>query len=86
MAALLILKKKPNGDDLADAAELVLGLLVGDPVDGEAALHVVDQPEVLVRLLQLDHVHEAARGRGQGHRGGVRRFGGSNTEAGGHGI
>ncbi len=42
-----------------DLAELVLCLLFGDAVDGEAALGVVDEAEVLARLLDADDVHEA---------------------------
>jgi hypothetical protein len=42
-----------------DLAELVLCLLVGYPVDGEAALGVVDQAEVLAGLLDRDDVHQA---------------------------
>ena len=45
--------------DTLDLAELVLGLLVLDAVDGEAALGVVDETEVLAGLLDRDHVHEA---------------------------
>lgn len=44
-----------------DLAELVLGLLVADAVDGEAALGVVDEAEVLARLVDGDDVHEARR-------------------------
>lgn len=44
-----------------DLAELVLGLLVLDAVDGEAALGVVDEAEVLAGLLDGDDVHEASR-------------------------
>jgi hypothetical protein len=43
----------------ADFAELVLGLLGRDAVHDEASLHVVDDAEVLARLLNLDNVHEA---------------------------
>ena len=46
-----------------DLAELVLCLLIGYPVDGEAALGVVDQAEVLARLLDGDDVHQS---RGEG--------------------
>ena len=46
--------------DGLDAAQLVLGLLVGDPVHGEAALDIVDEAEVLIGLLDLNDVHEAA--------------------------
>ena len=42
-----------------DLAQLVLGLLSGDAVDGEAALGVVDETEVLASLLDTDDVHEA---------------------------
>lgn len=52
--------------DAADLAELVLGLLRLDAVDGEAALGIVDQAEVLASLLNGDDVHEA---RGVGHVG-----------------
>jgi len=47
--------------DALDLAELVLGLLGGDAVHGEAALGIVDEPEVLARLLDRDDVHEAGR-------------------------
>lgn len=47
--------------DTLDLAELVLGLLGLDAVDGEAALGVVDQAEVLASLLERDDVHEAGR-------------------------
>jgi hypothetical protein len=46
-----------------DLAELVLCLLVCDAVDGEAALGVVDEAEVLARLLDGDDVHQS-RGKG----------------------
>lgn len=46
--------------DLLDTAELVLGLLIGDAVDGEATLDVVDQTEVLASLLDADDVHETS--------------------------
>lgn len=52
--------------DAADLAELVLSLLVLDAVNGEAALGVVDQAEVLAGLLDGDDVHEAS---GVGHVG-----------------
>lgn len=45
--------------DALDLAELVLGLLGLDAVDGEAALGVVDEAEVLAGLLDGDDVHEA---------------------------
>lgn len=44
--------------DTLDLAELVLCLLSGDAVDGETALGVVDQAEVLASLLDGDDVHE----------------------------
>mmetsp|Transcript_12909 Transcript_12909/g.35173 ORF Transcript_12909/g.35173 Transcript_12909/m.35173 type:complete len:201 (-) Transcript_12909:114-716(-) len=43
-----------------DLAQLVGGLVPANAVDDEAALGVVDQAEVLVRLLELDDVHEAS--------------------------
>ena len=46
--------------DLPHLAELVLGLLGGDPVHGEPSLHVVDDAEVLPSLFHLDDVHEAS--------------------------
>lgn len=42
-----------------DLSELVLGLLAGDAVDGEAALCVVDETEVLAGLLNGDDIHVA---------------------------
>lgn len=42
-----------------DLAQLVLGLLGLDAVDGEAALGVVDETEVLASLLNGDDVHVA---------------------------
>ena len=44
---------------LPDLAQLVLCLLLLDAVHHEAALAVIDQAEVLISLLDLDHVHEA---------------------------
>lgn len=49
-----------------DLAELVLGLLGLDTVDGVSALGVVDETEVLAGLVDGDDVHEA---RGVGHVG-----------------
>jgi len=46
--------------DLGDTAELVLALFRGDSVDGESALDVVDQTEVLVGSLHGDDVHESS--------------------------
>lgn len=42
-----------------DPAELVLGLLSLDTVDGEAALGVIDEAEVLAGLFNADDVHVA---------------------------
>lgn len=47
--------------DALDLAQLVLGLLGLDSVDGEATLGVVDETEVLASLLNGDNVHEAGR-------------------------
>lgn len=47
--------------DALDLAKLILGLLLLDAVDGEAALGVVDEAEVLARLLDGDDIHEAGR-------------------------
>jgi len=47
--------------NLADTAELELGLLGVDLVEGEAALAVVEQAEDLVGAVKLDDVHEAGR-------------------------
>ena len=52
--------------DALDLAELVLGLLVLDAVDGEAALGIVDEAEVLAGLLDGDDVHVTS---GVGHVG-----------------
>jgi len=43
-----------------DLAQLELGLLGLDTVDGEASLGVVDETEVLASLLERDDVHEAS--------------------------
>lgn len=45
--------------DTLDLAELVLGLGIGDTMNGEATLGVVDETEVLAGLLDRDDVHEA---------------------------
>lgn len=45
--------------DTLDLAQLVLGLLVLDSVDGESTLGIVDETEVLASLLNGDDVHEA---------------------------
>ena len=47
-----------------DLSKLVLGLLVLDAVDGEAALGIVDEAEVLAGLLDGNDVHETS---GVGH-------------------
>jgi len=47
--------------DLDDAAELVLSFGVVDAVDGETSLDIVQQTELLVGLLDGDHIHEAGR-------------------------
>jgi hypothetical protein len=49
--------------DTLDLSELVLCLLLGYAVDGEAALGVVNEAEVLARLLDRDDVHQP---RGEG--------------------
>lgn len=41
---------------LADLAQLVLGLLDGDPVNGETSLDVVDQTELLAGLVDGDDI------------------------------
>ena len=43
-----------------DLAQLVRGLLSSYPVDGVAALGVVDEAEVLASLVDGDDVHEAS--------------------------
>ena len=47
--------------DALDLSELVLGLLVLDAVDREAALGIVNEAEVLARLLDRDDIHETSR-------------------------
>ena len=47
--------------DSLDLAKLVLRLFAGDAVDGETALGVVDEAEVLASLLDGDDIHEASR-------------------------
>lgn len=46
--------------DSSDLAELVFGLLLGDSVDGESTLGVVDETEVLASLLNGDDIHETS--------------------------
>jgi len=46
------------GSHFLDAAQLVLGLLGGDLVEDEPALHVVQETEKVTCLLDGDHVHE----------------------------
>lgn len=41
-----------------DFAQLVFGLFGGDAVDGETALGIVNETEVLAGLFNTDHVHE----------------------------
>jgi len=48
-------------DDVLDTAQLVGGLLLGDLVDDEATLSIVQQAEVLLGLLQRDNIHETGR-------------------------
>lgn len=43
-----------------DLAKLVLGLLGLDTVDGETALGVVDETEVLASLLEGNDIHETS--------------------------
>lgn len=43
-----------------DLAQLVFGLLGGNTVDGEAALCVVNETEVLASLLNGDDIHESS--------------------------
>mmetsp|Transcript_59845 Transcript_59845/g.96879 ORF Transcript_59845/g.96879 Transcript_59845/m.96879 type:complete len:204 (-) Transcript_59845:72-683(-) len=45
--------------NLLDTAQLVAGLLLDDFVQHESALGIVEQPEVLLGLLDLHHIHEA---------------------------
>merc|ERR1719295_1699078 len=47
-----------SSGDSPHPAELVGSLRGSDPVDGEASLDVIDDPEVLSSLLNLDDVHE----------------------------
>lgn len=46
----------PLPTDLVHAAELELGLLLGDTVENEPSLRVVQQAEQVARLLDLHHV------------------------------
>jgi len=52
--------------DAADLEKLVGGLLGGDTVDGEAALDIVQQTEVLAGLLDGDDIHVSSRVGGVG--------------------
>lgn len=45
-----------GGGQLSDFAQLVLGLLLGDAVEGETSLHVIQQAVMLVGLFQGDDV------------------------------
>jgi len=46
--------------NLLDLAQLVLGLLGSDTVDGETSLGIIDETEVLASLLNGDDIHEAS--------------------------
>jgi hypothetical protein len=46
--------------NLLDLAQLVLGLLGSDTVDGETTLGIVDETEVLTGLLDRDGIHESS--------------------------
>jgi len=46
--------------DLTNTAQFVLGLLVGDPVDGVTSLDIIDQTEVFAGLFNLDDIHETS--------------------------
>ena len=46
--------------DALDLAQLELCLLISYPVNGVAALGVVDETEVLAGLLDRDHIHETS--------------------------
>ena len=48
-----------SNHSMTHPAELVGSLRGSDPVDRETSLHVVDDPEVLSGLVDLDDVHEA---------------------------
>lgn len=52
--------------DTLDLAQLELGLLSLDAVDGETPLGVVDETEVLAGLLEGNDVHETSRVGGVG--------------------
>lgn len=47
--------------DTGDLSKLVLGLLLGDAVDGITSLNVVHETEVLTSLLEGDNVHKTSR-------------------------
>jgi len=47
--------------NLLDFEEFVFGLFCGDTVNGEAALDVVDEAEVLTSFIDGDDIHEASR-------------------------
>merc|ERR1740129_1432138 len=46
--------------DFTDTAQFVLGLLVGDPVNGVTSLDIIDQTEVFASLFNLDDIHETS--------------------------
>jgi hypothetical protein len=48
------------GTDLANTTQLVLGLLVGNPVDGESSLDIIDESEIFSGLFDLDDIHETS--------------------------
>lgn len=52
--------------DTLDLAELVFGLFGSNTVNGEATFNIVKQTEVLARLFNRNHIHEAARVGGVG--------------------
>jgi len=45
---------------LPDLEELVGSLLGGDTMDGESALDIVQQTEMLIRLFDRDHIHKSS--------------------------
>merc|ERR1712111_28190 len=47
-----------SGLDLSDTAQLIFSFLVGNSVDGESTLNVIDKTEVFLSLLNLDNIHK----------------------------
>lgn len=45
--------------NLLDAAKLVLGLLIGDAMDGEATFNVIDETEVLTSLFNGNNIYHS---------------------------